>query len=43
MIRMMIRNGGESLQYLLATAERPDLMGGSDRVVQVLKKTHDPI
>jgi SAM-dependent methyltransferase len=28
----------EWIQYLLATAERPDLMGFSDHIVQVLKK-----
>ena len=28
----------EWIQYLLATAERPDLMGFSDHIVQVLEK-----
>ena len=28
----------EWLQYLIATAERPELMGYSDHIVQVLKK-----
>ena len=28
----------EWIQYLIATAERPDLMGYSDHIVQVIKK-----
>ena len=28
----------EWIQYLIATAERPDLMGFSDHIVQVLEK-----
>ena len=28
----------EWVQYLIATAERPDLMGFSDHVVQVIRK-----
>ena len=27
------------IQYIIATAERPELMGFSDHVVQVLEKT----
>ena len=35
---MSERSYAEWIQYLIATAERPDLMGFSDHIVQVLKK-----
>jgi hypothetical protein len=35
---MSERSYAEWIRYLIATAERPDLMGFSDHIVQVLKK-----
>ena len=35
---MSEKSYAEWIQYLIATAERPDLMGYSDHIVQVIKK-----